>query len=145
MNDFSENLCLCFTIERKSSGTAIGRVNDERIVFFGWCISSPSKSLLNGLMIMCLLTALCRGSSEGQWEDFYRADLLHWEKSLWGDSADKRSRKGCSESSWRILEAIRAEDCWSEEERSWARAAFTCWGHLLPPGNKSSGKRDSAL
>ncbi len=100
-----------------------------------------SKSWVNGLILMllslCLLTALCTGSSGGQWEDLYWSDPLHWEKPLWGDTADQRSREGCSESSWRTTEATGAGDWRSEEEKRWAGAAFTHrQSHPFPSGNR---------
>ncbi len=102
---------------------------------------SSSKSWVNGLILMllslCVLTALCTGSSGGQWEDLYWSDPLHWEKPLWGDTADQRSGEDCSESSRRTTEAIGAGDWRSEEERHWAGAAFTHRrSHPFPSGNR---------
>ncbi len=89
------------------------------------------------LLSLCVLTALCTGSSGGQWEDLYWDYTLHWEKPLWGDTADQRSGKGWSESSWRTTEATEAGDWRSEEEKRWAEAAFTHRrSHPFPPGNR---------
>ncbi len=87
------------------------------------------------LLSLCVLTALCTGSSGGQWEDLYWSDPLHWEMPLWGDTADQRSGKGSCKSSWRTLWATEAGDWWSEEERCWAGAVFTHCSHLFPSGN----------
>ncbi len=105
-----------------------------------------SKSWVNGLILMllslCVLTALCTGSSGGQWEDLYWSDPLHWEKSLWGDTADQRSGKAWSESSWRTTEETGAGDWRSEEEKRWAGAAFTHrQSHPFPPGNRDLTNR----
>ena len=95
---------------------------------------------------MCLLTALCTGSSGGQWEDLYWADPLHWEKALWGERADQRSGEGWSESGWRTPGATGAGDCWAEEERCWAGAAFTHRGsHPFPPGNITGSLTDCTV
>ncbi len=89
------------------------------------------------LLSLCALTALCTGSSGGQWEDLYWDYTLHWEKPLWGDTADQRSGKGWSESSWRTTEATGAGDWRSEEEKRWAGAAFTHRpSHPFPPGTE---------
>ncbi len=89
------------------------------------------------LLSLCVLTALCTGSSGGQWEDLYWDYTLHWEKALWGDTDDQRSGKGWSESSWRTTEATEAGDWRSEEEKRWTGAAFTHRrSHPFPPGNR---------
>ncbi len=89
------------------------------------------------LLSLCVLTALCTGSSGGQWEDLYWDYTLHWEKALWGDTDDQRSGKGWSESSWRTTEATGAGDWRSEEEKRWAGSAFTNRpSHPFPPGNR---------
>ncbi len=98
------------------------------------CLSLSSDSLKPESL--CVLTALCTDSSGGQWEDLYWAHPLHWEKPLWADTADQRSGKASSESSWRTTGATGAGDQWSEEERRWAGAAFTHTGsHPVPAGN----------
>ncbi len=66
----------------------------------------------------------------------YWAHPLHWEKPLWADTADQRSGKASSESSWRTTGATGAGDQWSKEEKHWAGAAFTHTGsHPVPAGN----------
>ena len=87
------------------------------------------------LLFVCLLTELCTDSSGGQWEDLHWDDPLHWEKVLWGERADQSSGEGWGESGWRTPEAAGAGDCWAEEERWWAEAAFTHRGsHPFPQG-----------
>ncbi len=98
------------------------------------CLSLSSFSLKPESL--CVLTALCTDSSGGQWEDLYWAHPLHWEKPFWADTADQRSGKARSESSWRTTGATGAGDQWSEEERRWDGAAFTHTGsHPVPAGN----------
>ncbi len=97
---------------------------------------SLSQSQFRLTESLCVLTALCTDSSGGQWEDLYWDHPLHWEKPLWADTADQRSGKASSESSWRTTGATGAGDQWSEEERRWAGAAFTHTGsHPVPAGN----------
>ncbi len=99
------------------------------------CLSLSSDSLKPESL--CVLTALCTDSSGGQWEDLYWAHPLHWEKPLWADTADQRSGKASSKSSWRTTGATGAGDQWSEEERRWAGAAFTHTGsHPVPAGKR---------
>ncbi len=137
----------------RSQGIHWGSVSGAHIIQLNKVLSVPlkptvgnrlwgsSKSWVNGLILMllslCVLTALCTGSSGGQWEDLYWDYTLHWEKPLWGDTADQRSGKGWSESSWRTTEATGAGDWRSEEEKRWAGAAFTHRpSHPFPPGNR---------
>ena len=103
-----------------------------------WIVEKSVKELLQmkPLLSVCLLTALCTGSSGGQWEDLYWPDGVHWEETLWGERADQSSGEDWTESGWRAPEETGAGDCWSEEERRWAGAAFTLRGsHPFPPGN----------
>ncbi len=99
------------------------------------CFSLSSDSLKPESL--CVLTALCTDSSGGQWEESLLSSSAPLrEKPLWADTADQRSGKTRSESSWRTTGATGAGDQWSEEERRWAGAAFTHTGsHPVPAGN----------
>lgn len=88
-------------------------------------------------LALCVLTALCSGSSGLQWEDLHRTDPLHWEKTFWGHTADQSSGKVCSESSWKALEEIGVINWFTEVERHGAGAVVTHRrSHPFPSGDR---------